>query len=901
MTENIEDEYITFMTAKYNKKDPTTNEYMKKSTHTLMGPLHPTKQYRGVFSITGKEYDKFLKLYKKVHGKFPLHIVERHNETGLKVGPLIIDIDYKIKTQTRQYKLKHIENIIEICNKYIKKYININKFKAYVLEKENPSLDKNDLYKDGFHIFYDIPLCYNKRKFLFDKLKLQIENDDVFEDIEHCSKYDTIVDESVLIDNGILMYGSIKEGKKPYVLTHVYDENCCFENIEDYEFDELVDIFSLRRYTDDDDIEFVEKYKDDEEKIKNMVHAKKETKSTKKNNNNENKIEKNTDDTTININGLSKTDLEIYNLVDLLGIERSRDYNSWIRVCWTLHGLSKKNHFNNMAYYNFFIMFSKKASDAFSEDGCKKAWYDANKEKTSFTMSSLKMWAREDNPEGYKKFYYDKICGAMLKLESINDSSIAEIIKEIYGDYYKCTSIKNNVWYEFQRHRWVQVDNAYTLMEKIAIELTYEFIDIIKKFMGNQPQDQKQTKLDEVYKKISELNSLVKKLGSYDYRNKLIKASALKLYDPRFEELLDSNPYLIGFENGIYDLRTHKFRDGVPDDFISLSTNYEYVEYTEDDTIYKHIMNFIQKIQPEYNMREYVLRLFASMICGGNIDQQFRIFTGSGSNGKSKIIDLFHEALGGYSGSLPSEILTLRNNNPNGASPFLADKRGKRFLAIQEPENDATIQVGKMKELTGGDPVSVRKNYGDPFTYKPQFKMILICNDLPKIPSTDGGTWRRIRVAQFTSKFVSKNLVDETKHHYLMDKSINDEKLKNWAPCFMWMLINIYFPKYNKPEEENGGLQETDEVKKFSLQYLIENDAIGEFISETVVITNDENDTESLQQFYRQFREWHKGNRNQPTKFDKNHIEKYLKENKKLKIDKTKGLIFGVKCKWEDD
>jgi phage/plasmid-associated DNA primase len=46
---------------------------------------------------------------------------------------------------------------------------------------------------------------------------------------------------------------------------------------------------------------------------------------------------------------------------------------------------------------------------------------------------------------------------------------------------------------------------------------------------------------------------------------------------------LENKKNLIGFENGVYDIDKDEFRNGRPEDYISLSTGINYVEYNDDE------------------------------------------------------------------------------------------------------------------------------------------------------------------------------------------------------------------------------------------------------------------------------------------------------------------------------
>lgn len=882
--------FVEFMkTVRFNK-DRATEE--TKQTHTLMENLHENLcPFKGTFSITSTKYNEFLDLYNAVlkDKKMPLYFVERPIETGKMVGPLVIDIDYNIKSDEREYDITLIKRLIEICNKYFAQYLNIKKddIIAYVKEKSEPTFNevKNE-YKDGFHIFYDIPFSYNKRKFLFDLIKKDITENDLFENIDTTSDYDSIVDEHVLIDNGVLMYGSTKKGRLPYELTHVFNFDLEEFPLNDFlENDNLVHVFSMRKYSDDDEIEFKEEYSELEEELRNKDYkAEKKQKAINaqktKNNSVSGGIAKSS---VIDITKLSEDHLLIYEYVNILSVKRAQNYETWVRVCWALNNISPQ-------LYGVFIHFSKKAPN-FNETSCFEFWEKSNRSKSGLTIASLKMWAREDNPKEYEEIRNRRIMKMFEKIREPNDNDTAEFIKELYGEDYKCVSISKNIWYEFQNHRWVTIDSGYTLLERISNDVAAKYLSCFK-IASSETNKNNGIKRDDSIKNLQTLLHTVTKLKEHRTATTLVKTCARKMYDNKFEETLDANPYLIGFDNGVFDLQTMKFRDGVPDDRLTMNVGYSYKDSKPKREIIEKIEDLIEKIQPENDMREYIYRFFSSCLDGKNRDQSFRIFTGTGGNGKSVIVKLFELAFGEYYGVLPAAVLTMKDSGPNNASPFLAVTRGKRAVAIHETEGDASIQLGKMKGITGGDKITTRKLFGDPFDFTPQFKLFLICNKLPKIPSDDGGTWRRIKVTPFESKFVTADKVNPAKHHYLRDNSLDDEKLGELSQAFMWMLINIYYPKYIK-----SGLCEPDKVAIFSEKYKKDSDILFEYLSDSCNKTKDEKDTTKTQELFRLFKEWHKHNYNTKFEYAKKDIEEYLMEKYELVV--KGGLVYGLKFNLE--
>ena len=129
---------------------------------------------------------------------------------------------------------------------------------------------------------------------------------------------------------------------------------------------------------------------------------------------------------------------------------------------------------------------------------------------------------------------------------------------------------------------------------------------------------------------------------------------------------------------------------------------------------------------------------------------------------------------------------------------------------MQEPSKGDRINEGIMKEITGGDPIQGRALYKDTITFVPHFNLVVCTNTLFDIKSNDDGTWRRIRVCDFMSKFLENPYEDEDKfpkseypHQFKIDKKI-DEKFEIWAPLLMSMLVNVRTGFYSVIVKENG-------------------------------------------------------------------------------------------------
>ena len=455
--------------------------------------------------------------------------------------------------------------------------------------------------------------------------------------------------------------------------------------------------------------------------------------------------------------------------------------------------------------------------------------------KTSkgLTAASIYYWAKIDNNDGFRqvmgKYVYEYI-------ERIQGDSthcdIANIIHMMYRHSFVCSSIKNKTWYRFFDNRWITSDSGTDIRKIISGSEENELVGIYMNILNKLNEDFSNAEDEEeedILEKQKMYFSILKKLKTTSFKDSVLKECMELFYDSKFEEKLDTNPYLLGFENGVYDLENLVFRPGKPDDYISLSTKIKYEPYDKTNKANEEIESFFREIQINENIRDYLLTDLSSFLCGVNKREKFRFWLGSGGNGKSKLIELLRHTLGNYAIKFPITLITGKRATSNAPTPEIVQARGVRLAYLEEPNQGANLNEGLMKEYTGGDVLKGRGLHKDPIEFKPQFKMMLLCNFLPKLRGDDGGIWRRTEAVPFNSKFVEKPN-PAYKNEFKINRDLS-RKLREWAEPFMALLIE-YYKKYNKE-----GLTIPDEIKAFTKEYEMESDEQRSFFNERIIIS----------------------------------------------------------------
>ena len=141
-------------------------------------------------------------------------------------------------------------------------------------------------------------------------------------------------------------------------------------------------------------------------------------------------------------------------------------------------------------------------------------------------------------------------------------------------------------------------------------------------------------------------------------------------------------------------------------------------------------------------------------LSGLTTEQCLFFLHGRGANGKSTFVETVMALLGDLGHKARAQVLMLSERER--VSNEVAALAGRRLVVTSELSDGGRLDEGLVKDLTGGDTMSARFLYGEPFTFRPTFKLWLYGNHKPTIAGTDDGIWRRVRLIPFTVQIPEK-------------------------------------------------------------------------------------------------------------------------------------------------
>ena len=919
-------EFLAKHSAKNNEKGESS-----PFTHTRIGDKN-LNIYAGSYIIPQEDKEIFYKLYYEsvFEKKRKEYLTEKQNKNG----PMVVDFDfrYNYDVNSRQHTREHIQDMICEYSDLLKEYLVIKPdmpFDIFIFEKPNVNrLADGSLTKDGIHMLIGLQVETALQILIREKM---IEKLGEIWDLPLINTWDAVLDEG--ISRGTTnwqLFGSRKPDNEAYELTQHYvmtmdasDKQFTMDEKEVSEFNLKRDIGKLSvQYDKNPKFDNNPKRDDEIAKYRNNGGSKIKKASSKTKMNllveDDNNDEEN--DQYISLGDITDADMLEKAVTQMLRnlmpneyeIKETHEYTQALPARYYepgSHALNRQvafalKHTDERLFLSW-VQLRSKASD-FDYNSIPdlynqwKKFQRSNQNGTKVTRKSIMYWVRKENFEGYEKIKNTTIEHYLEKaFETGTEYDLAMVLKQMYKDKYVCVSYdKRGIWYQFRNHRWIS-DKGLSLRSKISEEMfvliSSKGENLVKEYQEYQDDDERKAFIQKKIKIINELSIKLKRTSDKDH---IMREAAEIFYDNEFVRNMDTNKYLMCFNNGVVDFTNKVFRDGFPEDYITKSTKNNYIpfENINVDEDYKRISSeievFMNKLFPIPDLNRYMRDHLAACLIGANKNQTFNVYHGSGSNGKSIIADLMAVTLGEYKGTVPITLVTDARGKIGGTSDEVLKLKGVRYAVMQEPSKGVKLNEGVMKELTGGDPIQARGLYSESEIFEPQFSLVVCTNSLFDIESNDDGTWRRIRKVDFVSKFTDEGEqhTDETPYVFPKDKNLKD-KLPVYAPYFASMLVKRAF-------ETDGVVVDCETVLNASNKYRKGQDHISAFISEKIIKTDNNKDKigkRGLQEGFKQWFELTQGSRRSP-KGDE--LFEYM--NKKFGQCKSTGW-HGVKFVEPDD
>lgn len=293
------------------------------------------------------------------------------------------------------------------------------------------------------------------------------------------------------------------------------------------------------------------------------------------------------------------------------------------------------------------------------------------------------------------------------------------------------------------------------------------------------------------------------------------------------------NPYIINLKNTRLDIRSGKCLE-----FTSDAIEFDRIPVTYDESAYNADVDKL--LNRVFMADREVINLFEEMlgsclIKNSRYQKAFMLF-GSGSNGKSTVLNMIKKLLGANNyASIELDKLTERFN--------IAELEHKLANIGDDVNNNTLKDTGTLKKLFSGDSIQVERKGERPFTLEPYATHIFSANELPRSFDKTLGFYRRWCFIGFNAKFTKG---DEDYDPLIGDKVTTDEALSyllNMAIRGAKRLIN------------NGVYTEPESVKKALEDYQNDNSTTLSFIEDKGLSMDDILDTPT-DELYSNFVDW---------------------------------------------
>jgi putative DNA primase/helicase len=277
-------------------------------------------------------------------------------------------------------------------------------------------------------------------------------------------------------------------------------------------------------------------------------------------------------------------------------------------------------------------------------------------------------------------------------------------------------------------------------------------------------------------------------------------------------EAWDQDPHLLGTPGGTVDLRTGVLRAAERADHITRVTAVAPAPTASCPTWIAFLQ---QATAGDAQLIRFLQQWCGYCLTGVTREHALLFIYGPGKNGKSVLLNTVSRILAAYCRSAPMDTFTSSSGDKHPTD--LAMLRGARLVTATETEEGRAWAEARIKQMTGGDPVTARFMRQDFFTYTPQFKLTIAGNHKPALKNVDDAARRRFNIVPFL----------HTPPH--PDKHLEDKLQREWPGILRWMIEGCL-------DWQRSGLVRPKVVTDATAEYFEAQDTIGRWLEERCIL-----------------------------------------------------------------
>lgn len=280
----------------------------------------------------------------------------------------------------------------------------------------------------------------------------------------------------------------------------------------------------------------------------------------------------------------------------------------------------------------------------------------------------------------------------------------------------------------------------------------------------------------------------------------------------------NARPDLLNCKNGVLELQAGTLRPHSPDDLMTWQAGAAF-----DPAAQHPYVNTLLELLEVDGRSDFIQRSVGSTLYGAAPNEVFTVLQGEGGTGKGTLTDAVVGMLGEYAYTTEVDMLlqSARGESGSGPKPELLKLQGKRLVVAGEPPKGARFNAGRVKGMTGNDPITARSTHSPVMvTFTPVFKLWIHTNYAIGAAHDDTGLQRRIRVVPFTAKPSTPDLRFKTT---LKTDPVALSALLNWAleGCRLWLSSDYSLGESTAVSAATGGYwKDQNPYEKFAAQRL---------------------------------------------------------------------------------